>query len=314
VALTEQREAVRASGLTRRVSRRQEAFRIWSDNMPRKPKKPCAYPGCPELVEPGQSYCEKHRKLKQRQVDKKRGTSAERGYNARWRKARKMFLKRNPLCEECKRNGKITPATVVDHIIPHKGDMNLFWDESNWQALCKTCHDRKTVIENGGFGNIELYPKELTASRIPLIIVCGPPGSGKITYVQQNKGVNDLVIDLDEIKTRLSGLPLYQADDRWLKPAIDERNKLLRRLSTTYDYNRAWFIVGAPSRMEREFWRNTLRPEKVVVLETPERICIERIRNDERREHIALRQIDAVRKWWAEYQRSEDDVIICEDG
>ena len=40
--------------------------------------------------------------------------------------------------------GMLTPATVVDHVIPHRGDQKLFWDEDNWQALCKSCHDRKT--------------------------------------------------------------------------------------------------------------------------------------------------------------------------
>jgi 5-methylcytosine-specific restriction protein A len=40
-------------------------------------------------------------------------------------------------------------ATVVDHIIPHRGDPTLFWDESNWQPLCKKCHDQKTRNEEG---------------------------------------------------------------------------------------------------------------------------------------------------------------------
>lgn len=39
-------------------------------------------------------------------------------------------------------------ATVVDHIIPHRGDQKLFWDRSNWQALCKSCHDSKTMTED----------------------------------------------------------------------------------------------------------------------------------------------------------------------
>lgn len=62
-------------------------------------------------------------------------------YNARWQKARATFLKRNPLCAFCKEQGKVTAATVVDHITPHKGDSSLFWDSSNWQPLCKTHHD-----------------------------------------------------------------------------------------------------------------------------------------------------------------------------
>lgn len=39
-------------------------------------------------------------------------------------------------------------ATVVDHIIPHRGNKDLFWDESNWQALCKKCHDKNTMTED----------------------------------------------------------------------------------------------------------------------------------------------------------------------
>lgn len=44
-------------------------------------------------------------------------------------------------------------ATVVDHVIPHRGDMELFWDSDNWQSMHKQCHDKKTASEDGGFGN-----------------------------------------------------------------------------------------------------------------------------------------------------------------
>jgi len=52
----------------------------------------------------------------------------------------------------CQQRGKLTPATVVDHITPHRGDWDLFWDSSNWQPLCKPDHDHKTATEDGGFG------------------------------------------------------------------------------------------------------------------------------------------------------------------
>lgn len=48
----------------------------------------------------------------------------------------------NPYCTKCD-----DIATVVDHIIPHKGDMVLFWNTGNWQSMCKRCHERKTVNE-----------------------------------------------------------------------------------------------------------------------------------------------------------------------
>lgn len=115
--------------------------------MPMKPLSPCKATGCPNLT--SGKYCEQHTKL----YAYLRPTAHKRGYDSRWRKARKIFLSEHPLCVECEKQGKYTEATVVDHIIPHKGDKTLFWDEKNWQPLCERCHDRKTVLEDGGFGN-----------------------------------------------------------------------------------------------------------------------------------------------------------------
>jgi 5-methylcytosine-specific restriction protein A len=107
-----------------------------------KPLKPCKHPGCPELT--GGSYCDRHNGLS----INKRQSAEERGYNSRWRTARKRFLNSNPLCVYCLKDNKVVKATVVDHIIPHRGDKILFWDVSNWQALCKRCHDRKTRTQD----------------------------------------------------------------------------------------------------------------------------------------------------------------------
>lgn len=59
---------------------------------------------------------------------------------------------KHPFCVECQREGSLEMATVVDHIVPHKGDMDLFWDSNNWQGLCKRHHDKKTATQDGGFG------------------------------------------------------------------------------------------------------------------------------------------------------------------
>jgi 5-methylcytosine-specific restriction endonuclease McrA len=51
----------------------------------------------------------------------------------------------------CAKQRVVTIAAVVDHIIPHKGDMRLFWNPNNWQPLCKLHHDSdKKIIEAGG--------------------------------------------------------------------------------------------------------------------------------------------------------------------
>lgn len=113
--------------------------------MPYRPSVPCKHPGCPALVPYGSGpYCDKHKDLHQGDRD----SASKRGYNSRWQKARVRYLHSHPLCVECKKQGRITQATVVDHIVPHRGDQKLFWDESNWQPLCKPCHDKKTWNED----------------------------------------------------------------------------------------------------------------------------------------------------------------------
>ena len=124
----------------------------------------CAWPACHKPVPIGSKYCKAHerggrdrddRMAKEREERRVRqsGTSAERGYGSRWRAAAKAFLSKHPVCAECERQGKFTMATCVDHIVPHKGDRSLFWDKSNWQPLCQSCHSKKTACEDGGFGN-----------------------------------------------------------------------------------------------------------------------------------------------------------------
>ncbi len=63
-------------------------------------------------------------------------------YGRRWRSARKAFLRDNPVCVMCQQDGIATPASVVDHMTPHKGDPGIFWDQDKWQPLCQPCHDR----------------------------------------------------------------------------------------------------------------------------------------------------------------------------
>lgn len=77
----------------------------------------------------------------------RRPSARERGYTTAWDKEAKAFLAAFGQCTSCG-----APATVVDHVTPHKGDQRLFWDRRNWQPLCASCHGRKTVRHDGGFG------------------------------------------------------------------------------------------------------------------------------------------------------------------
>ena len=114
--------------------------------MPYKPRKPCRHPGCPELVDSDKIYCDKHLPLHP-EVTR---SASERGYGRRWQKASRLFLQEHRFCVECLKEQppRYTKATVVDHIVPHRGDHYLMWGDTNWQALCKPCHDKKTGTED----------------------------------------------------------------------------------------------------------------------------------------------------------------------
>ncbi|WNF36838.1 HNH endonuclease signature motif containing protein [Bacillaceae bacterium IKA-2] len=117
--------------------------------MPRKPKKPCSYPSCPELVDG--RYCEEHQKLIDKQYNRyQRDPATRKRYGKQWRRIRDSYINAHPLCEQCKKDGKLTPAQEVHHIKPlSKGGTH---DESNLMSLCTSCHSIITVNEGGRWG------------------------------------------------------------------------------------------------------------------------------------------------------------------
>jgi 5-methylcytosine-specific restriction enzyme A len=117
--------------------------------MPKKAPTPCRHHCCPKLVDlPG--YCDEHaHESIGWQSDRDRGTRQQRGYGAKWQKLRKRILSRdNGLCQQCRRRGRITAATHVDHIVNKaRGGTD---DESNLESICRTCHALKTGRESHG--------------------------------------------------------------------------------------------------------------------------------------------------------------------
>jgi 5-methylcytosine-specific restriction protein A len=107
--------------------------------MPLKPRHPCSYPGCNALTAGGR--CEQHRR------------KAWEGNNAELRRFKGRTLQRerdrlfnsNPLCVECERQGRVTVATIRDHIKPlAEGGLDV---PENTQGLCKQCSDKKSQQE-----------------------------------------------------------------------------------------------------------------------------------------------------------------------
>jgi 5-methylcytosine-specific restriction enzyme A len=69
----------------------------------------------------------------------------------RWQNLRAHQLQTHPLCAMCTEQGRTTPATIADHIEPHRNDINKFW-LGKLQSLCRDCHNNsKQFQEHRGF-------------------------------------------------------------------------------------------------------------------------------------------------------------------
>ena len=122
--------------------------------MPHRAARPCRYPGCPELVRGEDRYCEEHRQQDQADYDAQRGSAAARGYGARWRRLRLMYLAAHPLCADPDgihaEDSVLVSSNEVHHIVSkRKGGTDAM---SNLQALCKPCHSRATSREGKKWG------------------------------------------------------------------------------------------------------------------------------------------------------------------
>ncbi len=83
---------------------------------------------------------------RKKDYDKQRDQSPWRKWyrSARWYSIRDYHKAKHPWCVECQKGGQLVEWTQLDHIVPHRGDYELFWAASNRQGLCDLHHGQKT--------------------------------------------------------------------------------------------------------------------------------------------------------------------------
>ena len=113
--------------------------------MPKRPKRPCSYPGCPKLTDG--RFCTEHEKQEAVRYEKYgRDPAIRRRYGRAWKRIRDQYIQSHPLCEQCGQEGRLTPAEEVHHILPLANGGTH--DAGNLMALCKSCHSRITVADS----------------------------------------------------------------------------------------------------------------------------------------------------------------------
>ena len=106
-------------------------------SLPRKPKKPCSFPGCPKLTDG--RFCEEHAKQENARYEKYDGDPAvRRRYGRAWKRIRDSYVKTHPFCEICLEKGVAVPVEEVHHKVPlAEGGSHA---RDNLISLCKSCH------------------------------------------------------------------------------------------------------------------------------------------------------------------------------
>lgn len=121
-------------------------------NMPSRALRPCRVPGCPNLVSSG--YCPAHISNQQQEtkarfsiLDRKKTPEQIQFYRSKlWTEVSRLHRTNEPLCRECKANGRIVTATLVHHepdlqTLLERG-LNPFNDKY-LVSLCESCHQKE---------------------------------------------------------------------------------------------------------------------------------------------------------------------------
>ena len=281
--------------------------------MANKPSIPCRKSGCKNFIPPGGgALCVDHGRERHRIANANRDKGIAAMYGHRWAKASKAYLAEHPFCVKC--NGF---AEHTDHIDSHRGDVNSFWNEDNWQALCASCHGKKTRIEMSQQREVDSVDGG-SGKGARLIVVCGPPGSGKTTYIRERLQYGDVVIDMDRIWMCFTGLGWYVKPPglfRFIRGvylqavatlphglrAVSTLPHGLRAVATLPHGLRVWVVMGGARRGDRQEMVNKYNAE-IIMLDVSANECKRRIGEDDRRRESAVQWDALVDDWWRRYQ------------
>jgi 5-methylcytosine-specific restriction protein A len=93
-------------------------------------------------------FCPAHQQEENRHYEKyQRDPGTKKRYGKEWKAIRDRYAALHPLCEECGKEGRLTPAQEVHHILPlSQGGAH---EDGNLMSLCTVCHSRITAKEGG---------------------------------------------------------------------------------------------------------------------------------------------------------------------
>ncbi|WP_163583293.1 HNH endonuclease [Gracilibacillus saliphilus] len=177
---------------------------------------------------------------------------------------------------------ELTPENVHDHTISLNPELV--------ELVCFDCHN-KDHRRFGYQGMKEVY------------LVYGPPLSGKSTFVKQQMGRGDLVIDMDRLYAAVSMLPSYDKPDNLYSNVVQMQNTLLDNIKTRYGkWHNAWVIGGYADKYKRERLTDDLGAE-LIFCDVSKDECLSRLQQDEDRQYRQDEWQGYIDKWFESYTK-----------
>lgn len=192
----------------------------------------------------------------------------------RWERVRQRVLNRDILCRSCGHQA----ATDCDHILSARVVLNeygkdAFYDPDRLQGLCHRCHSQKTATESGWTSRKGTTLTDL-GDRSNTIVVCGESGSGKSTYIRNNKAPNDIVWEYDDVMATITGRPVHDHLPEAVGSVLADRDRWIE--ATRYSTNRCWLVVNNDKATVVQMMRDA--GATVIVLNTPHVECQRRLK------------------------------------
>ena len=141
-----------------------------------------------------------------------------------------------------------------------------------------------------------------------VVVVHGPPASGKTSYVLKHKGENDVMFDFDRVMSALSGLPPHEKNNNLISYCMDIRTGIIKKALRTSRVDKTWIIA---TKVDEEM-KGSLSdvPVKYIHIDTPKEECLKRIEEDPERQCVADELRKAVDRYFEERTDEQRSVSV----
>lgn len=137
------------------------------------------------------------------------------------------------------------------------------------------------------------------------LIITGPPGSGKTTWVQENMQQGEMVLDLDAIKCALLGKNDFHVQAAEIVPMLSVvRDAVYRGIAEKKNPGKCYIITTETDTSRLRQWQIYLNAS-LKVMDTPKEVCVERVKNDYTRPDKAV-FYELINEWFDKWRGGEN--------